>query len=89
MRCSDHKCCLDIAPMEDDPRRLLWYYGVMLGFKRKPKYDLPQIHIYVEDMLKVTGLRAQTEKGSKEYNDYTHTLEIMQLVLNMLNKGEI
>ena len=40
-------------------------------------------------MLKVTGLRARTEKGSKEYNDYTHTLEIMQLVLNMLNKGEI
>lgn len=60
-----------------------------LSFKRKkkPDYDLAEIHQYTQDLERVTMLRDKSH-SEEERERYTTAIKIMQLVLVEIQGGD-
>lgn len=52
-------------------------------FKRKPRLDLHEIHVYIDDLQRIALLRDKATDKS-EMNRYNNILEVMQLTLEKI-----
>ena len=67
------------------------YIAIMFKRRKKIEIDLPQISLYVKDLKEITQLRDHALKmaQAEEAQRYNESIEIMQIVLNMLNQEGI